>query len=109
MVIKGLYPEVIPGKEEGAANTVPKAERKNPVKSVDTLLPPLFVSVDDHFSIRSGHEPVIGIKEFFPKLDVIIDLPIEYDVDVAVLIGDRLSAPVNIDDAQSAVPHPDVA
>src|SRR3990172_437801 len=99
MVIKGLDPQVIPGKEEGSANTVPKTERKNPVKSVDALLLPLFVSVDDHFGVRLGQEPVTGLQEFFPKLDVVIDLPIEYNVDGPILVGDRLSTPLNIDDA----------
>src|SRR3972149_807893 len=99
MVIKGLDPQVIPGKEEGSMNTVPKAERKNPVKAVDTLLTPLFVGVDDHLGVRSGHELVTGPQKFFPNLDVIVDLPIEHNVDAAILVGDRLPASFNVDDA----------
>jgi hypothetical protein len=47
-----------------------------------------------------GLEPVSGGLEFDAKLPMIIDFPIEYDPNPAVLIAHRLIAALKVDDRQ---------
>jgi len=57
---------------------------------------------------KKDFESVAVLKEFLSQLNIIIDFAVKYDVDALVLVGLRLGAAFQIDDAQAAIAQGDV-
>ena len=60
----------------------------------------LLVEVDDHLGVALGREPVARADQGLAQLAVVVDLAVEDDDDRPVLVGDRLVAGREVDDAQ---------
>src|SRR5262245_60749045 len=97
------YSDSIPGQEERLRSTVPDAKRPLTVQFLDRRGPVLFKEVKDDLGIGLGAEAMAFRYEFFTNFDVVEDLTVERDPQRAVVIGHRLTATCDIDDAQSRV------
>ncbi|MCH7573439.1 MAG: hypothetical protein IH891_11055 [Planctomycetes bacterium] len=60
----------------------------------------------DDLAVAVGREAMAFPDQFLPQLPVVIDLAIADQGDRAVLIEQRLPAPLQIDDRQAGVPQP---
>ena len=98
--VKGLDPDVIQSKEEGASNAVPNTERKDPVEAVDTLLPPLFVCVDYYLRVGLRLEYMSRSKKLFAQLNIIINLSIENNLQSSIFVTNRLVTTLQIDNTE---------
>ena len=102
-VIERLDAQMIPRQEQLAPDRIPDGEREHAVEPFHAGRAPLFVGVNDHLRVRLRPERVPGLEEFLAQFDVIVDLPVENDLDAPVLVADGLRAAANIDDAQPPV------
>ena len=57
----------------------------------------------EHLGIAPGPEPVPPPFQFPPQLPVVVDLPVEDDLDRPVLVADRLVASRKVDDREPPV------
>ena len=64
--------------------------------------PSLLVEVDDRLGVAVGRKTWPRALEVAPQLAVVVDLAVEDDPDGAVLVGDRLMAAFEVDDAEPA-------
>jgi hypothetical protein len=76
------------------------------VEAIDAMV---FVEMEDALGIGVGPEPMPPADQSLPKGKIIVDLPVENDMDCIVFVGDRLSTSLHADDAQTAHPDPDAA
>src|SRR5438094_410565 len=65
--------------------------------------------MQNDFGIRTRLECVPKTLELVAELDIIVDLPIEDDLQLPIFIADRLGSPLDIDDREPAVPQPDLS
>ena len=70
--------------------------------------PVLLVEVDDDLGVGFRREDVPLLLERGAQLHVVEDLAVEDDPDAPVLVGDRLPAALEVDDAQPRVGEADV-
>jgi hypothetical protein len=69
---------------------------------------PLLPAVHERFRVAMGSVNVTAGLELASQFDVVVDLSIEDDPDSSVLVGHRLGAAFEIDDAEPTVPQHDV-
>ena len=100
-------PEAVAHQPERIDAPVPQCERELPVEELPGPLPVLLVEVDDHLGVALGGEAVALALQLPPQLDEVEDLPVEAEPHRAVLVGDRLEAVGDVDDAQPAVRETD--
>ena len=86
---------------------VPDGEGKHAAELLDAALAPLLVAVDDDLGVGAGAELVAMANEFGAHLREVVNLAVEDGPDGAVLVGQRLIAGRQIDDAQPAMAQPD--
>jgi hypothetical protein len=65
--------------------------------------------MDDDFGIGMGQKPMSLLNKVFTKLDVIEDLPVEYNPNGFILVMKRLAPGAEINNAQPGHPHPKIA
>src|SRR4030081_1523917 len=94
--------------EQRTVKIVPDGKCKDTVEAFDTCSAPLFVSVEDDLCIASRLEGVPGFEQLFSQLDVVINLSIEDDLEGPIFVRDGLTAPCNVDDAESPVSQTDL-
>jgi hypothetical protein len=63
--------------------------------------------MDDHFCVAIRFELMPGSKKIGSKLEIVIDLAVEDNLNAAIFIAQRLSASGNIDDAEPSMSHRD--
>ena len=93
---------------EAPAPLVPEREREHPVELAHEVRAVLLVEVDEHLGVGArdgtgGPAPRVRSR----SARVVVDLAVEDDPDRAVLVGLRLGAGVEVDDAQPAEGQPD--
>ena len=96
-------PEVIAGEKELPRRSVPKRKGKHPTQMIDARLAILLVEVENHFDVRSRPETVPPAFEVSPKFRTVVDFAVTDELQGLVLVGDRLGAAFEIDDAQPRV------
>src|SRR5438132_1513831 len=102
VVVQRLLAHAIPGKDQVAVDDVPDGEGKHAVQAGHELTSVLFVRVDENFRVRRGAEPVAAALQLVAELAEVVDFPVLHDPDGAVLIRDRLSPRLQVDDAEAA-------
>ena len=102
-VVQRLDAEPVAHQQQPAPRLVPEREREHAAKTVNGLLSPLFVRVDDHFGVRAGPEAMTGSLQLGSDLHEVVDLAVENHPHGPVFVGQRLVAGRQIDDAQTAV------
>src|SRR5690606_4961552 len=91
----------VPREEQPFTGRVPDGKGEHAAQVPDDVIPILLVAVDDGLGVAARGEAVALRFQVRAKLMVVVDLAIEDDVDRPVLVGDRLLAPGNVDDAES--------
>ena len=102
-VVKRLHAEAIAREEEAAAGRVPDREGEHAAQPLDAGIAPLLVGVDDRLGVGARAIAMPGALELAPQIGVVVDLAVEDDADGFVLVGQRLAAAGEVDDAESPV------
>ena len=106
-VVERLDAEAIADKKQPSFRIVPERKGKHAAEAVDRAIAPLFVGVDDDFGIGLRAEHVARSLELGADVGEVVDLAVEDDPDRPVLVGERLIARRQIDDAQTAMSEAD--
>src|SRR5262245_16096275 len=104
-VVERLLAHAIPRQEEDLAPFVPQPEREHAVEMPDAVLAEILPRMDDHFGVGPGLEAMPALDQRLTQLDMVVDLAVENRPDRAVLVGERLVAGLQIDDAEPPVPQ----
>ena len=78
------------------------------VEVLDEVGAVFFVEVDEDFGVRPCAEPVSSGLQIGPELDVVEDLAVQDHLNGVVLVPDRLSAALQIDDAEAPMGEADL-
>src|ERR1051326_6111424 len=90
------------------ALSIPNCASKHPPKGFHALKAILFVGVNDRFGIGTCFELVSARDEIGREIGKVIDLAVENDDNGTVLIEDRLLSAAEVNDAEAAMPEPDI-
>ena len=104
-VIERLDPDPVSGQEQLSSAVVPEREGEHATQIVDTPRPVFLVQVHDRLGVARRPEPVTAGLEVGPQLGEVVDLAVEDQPHRAVLVGDRLVAGGEVDDAEAAHPE----
>ncbi len=99
-IVKWLYPEGIPGREEGLIPFVPDGKGEHAPQALRELLAPLLVPMEQHLRVPLAGETVPGGQELQPKLLIIIDFPVEHQHLVPGFVHHGLDAAARVDDGK---------
>src|SRR5262245_60977356 len=92
-IVEGLLAEPVAREEQAPAATVVNGEGEHPVQPDGQPCAPLLIAVHEHLGIGVARgEAVAALDQLAAQLNVIIDLTVEYDADVAGLVPHWLSA-----------------
>src|SRR5579884_1451585 len=105
-VVEWLDAEPVPREQERLPRGVPQREREHAPQPAHAPRAVLLVEVDDDLRIAGGREAVAPREQVPPQLPVVEDLAVVHDPDRPVLVGDRLVAACEVDDAQPAAAQP---
>ncbi len=94
--------QAIPGQHQALAAVIPEGKAKHPAQLVNAVRTVFFVEVDDNLGIGLRVECVAPALQLRAQFPVVVDLPIEHDLNAAILIGHRLMTGLQIDDTQPA-------
>src|SRR5213594_3486271 len=101
-IAQGFDAEAVPGEDQSIATRVPQRDREHPAQSGDAVRAHLLVEVDDGLRITPRPKAMPAGDQVAPQVMVIVDLPIEDDLNGAILVGDRLLPAGDVDDRQPA-------
>ena len=102
-----LLPEVVAREHEPARRAVPEPDREHAAQAPDARGAQLLVEVQDHLDVGRGAEAVAAAGQLGAQLGAVVDLAVADELDVAGLVGDRLAAPCDVDDAQAPLAERD--
>jgi hypothetical protein len=104
VVVERLDADAVARDPQQLLARIPDRKREHPAQLLHRLDAVLLVRVDDDFRIRPALEQVPAPFEFGPQFEVIVDLPVEHDLDRTILVRHRLSPVLRqINDAQPAM------
>ena len=101
--VEGLDPELVAHQVERPGRLVPDRDAEDAVEALDERGAELLVEVRDHLAVAVRTQPVAAPLEPAPQLELVVDLAVEHDCDVAALVEERLVAVLGIDDRET--PH----
>ena len=101
-VVERLDAQSIADEQQAAVRLVPEREREHAAESIDGRVAPLLVCVHDDFGVCVRAEAMAARHEIRAHVGEVVDLAVEDHPDRAVLVGDRLVAGREVDDAQAA-------
>jgi len=84
------YAHPITGSEQPATVPIIDSKRKLAIETLQTIVPPLFVGMNDDLSVGLGANGVASFNQLPPQLNVIEYLTVEGDPDGSVFVGQRL-------------------
>ncbi len=100
--VQRLDPDSVARKQQLTPPTVPQRKRKHAAQVVDTVRAVLLVQVDDDLRVSAGPKAVTPGLQSWPMRGVVVDLAVVDEPDRAVLVGHRLIARGQVDNAQAA-------
>ena len=103
--VQGLDAHAVAGQHEAALARVPYRDREHPSESLGKVRSEFLVQVNDDLRVALRGEAVASRGQLGPQLGEVEDLAVEDGPDRLVLVGQRLVAPLQVDDAEAA--HPD--
>ena len=99
-VVQRLHPEPVAREQQPLPLRVPEREREHPAEVLDAVVAVLLVEVHDHLGVAARGEPVALRLELGAQRAKVVDLPVEDDLDGAVLALLRLMPAGNVDDRE---------
>src|SRR5262245_20283091 len=109
MVEERLFSESIARDEQLMVPSIRDRKGKHPEQLLGQTAPPLPVSVQEHFGVRLCSESMAARDQFLTQLDVVVDLSVEGDDEIALVGRHRLVSVRQIDNRQSAMPKDEIA
>lgn len=101
-----LLAKRIPGEEQLLLPFVPDRQGEHAVELLHAALALLLIQVDNDLGIAPRGEDVAARLQLSAQLPVVVDLTVEDDPAGAVLVGERLMAGLDVDDAQPSAGKP---
>ncbi len=105
-VVQRLLAEAVAGQQQAALAGIPDGKGEHAPKPLEALHALLFVQVNQRLGIAGGAELMPARHEIGAQFLVAVNLAVEDDPHRTVLIGDRLMAGGEIDDAEAAHADP---
>lgn len=100
-----LLADAVAGEHEPLARRIPQRQREHAVQPLDEAQAVLLVEVRQQRRVAVAADPVAAGVEVGAQLLEVVDLAVEDDRDGAGLVGRRLVALVEVDDAQPPMPE----
>src|SRR5678815_1582220 len=105
-VIKRLLSETVARAKEPVTRAIVNDERPHAIESLNKCIAPLAVAVQQHFGIGMMCDKLApALRQFRAQFEVIVNLAIEDDANLAVARPHGLRAATEIDDRESAKPE----
>src|SRR5262249_31732358 len=104
-VEEGLLADPVAGQEEGVVLFVPEGEGEHAAQMLDTAGAVLLVGVDDRLGVALAVKAVAEALQAGSQLREVVDFSVERYPDGAVLVGHRLAAAYQVDDAEATLPQ----
>src|SRR5436190_8041590 len=102
--MEGLLAQAIARNEQCVRAAVPDGKREHAAQPLDRSNPPLTIGGEQDFSVGSRPEVVAALGQIGAQLEIVVDLAVEADREVAVRSTHRLSTSVaQIVDSEAAV------
>src|SRR5271157_2459430 len=101
--MEGLDAQTVTRDKQFLNARVPDRKCKHSAQLIDAVLTEVFVKMDDGFRITVGPELVPFGFESIAKFGKIVNLAIEHNPNRIVLVGHRLAAAFDVEDAQAPV------
>ena len=106
-IVEGLDAEAVARGEERALPRVPDGEREHPVEPLEAVRAPAARTGQQHLGVATRTKAVPARLELRAQLDVVVDLAVEDDPEVAVVADHRLVARRRqVDHASRRAPSP---
>ncbi len=101
-----LLPCPVAREEELSRPRVVEREREHSVQALEDALSPLLEAAEDHLGVGGAPERAPLPAQLLAKLDVVVDLAVEDELEKAVLRGEGLRRRLRqIDDREAPVPE----
>ena len=101
-----LLAGTIARQDQAALRLIPDREAEHPIQPLDALGSVLLVEMHDRLGIRLRPEGVAARQQVRAQAEVVVNLPVEGDVNRAVLVRHRLVGHrAEVDDLQPAEPE----
>ena len=108
--VERLDAETVARREEALVAAVPDEESPHPAQALEAGLAPFCVGREQHLAVGVGGEGAALAAQLVAQLEIIVDLPVENEVEAPARIGHRLKAGVGeIEDRKPPVPERDRA
>ncbi len=100
--VQGLDAEGVAGGHEALLAAVPDGQAVHAVDVPEEVLGAgLLVAVHDRLAVRVGREAVAGVLEALAQVEVVVDLAVGHQGDLAVFGEEGLIAALDVDDRQA--------
>src|SRR5574341_271466 len=107
-MVERLLPHPVARQHQPAADRIPDRQGEHPAERVQESQIVLLVEMDDGLDVAPRGETMPPCQQLVPQLDVVVDLAVAHDSDLACLVEDGLMSASQVDDAESAHGESDV-
>src|SRR5215469_930498 len=101
-IVDLLDPEWIPGQDQPPVPRIPDAETEHTIESIEHIIAPLLVSMNDDLCIRFRVENVAITFQFTSELEKVIDFTVENHPDRFFPVRHGLMPPGQVDNREPA-------
>src|ERR1700680_786180 len=102
VVVDRLHAQPVPREQQPAFPAIPDGEGEHAPEMLDSIIPILFVSVENRLGVRLRPECVTRRNQIGSQVAVVVDFGVEYDCGRAIFIENGLLATFQINDAEAA-------
>src|SRR5439155_26558764 len=104
-IVERLDAEAITRREDEAVPLVPEHEGELTAQVAEAVGALLLVEVEKYLAVGARTQAVAAHDELALVASVVVELTVHDDVELLILVGDRLVAGGEVDDAEPRVPH----
>src|SRR5262249_16219545 len=97
-----LLPDPVASQHQALPLPIPEGQREHATQAAHEVEAFGFVEVDETFRVRARTKGMARSVELRAQLRVVVDLAVEHDGDGLVLVPDRLTPGVEVDDGEPA-------
>src|SRR5262249_26592382 len=99
-IVVGFDPKPVSSEQQLLLAIVPDGKGKHSTKMGDEVFTELFIEMNQTLSIGGGHQSMSTLCKIPSQFSKIVNLPIEYNPDRLVLVVDRLSPSLHVDNGK---------